>query len=295
MSLPPNQALVPKRSRPDGLLARYIAEVRRCERLDREEEIACAKRFAEGDQEAGRRLIQANLHIVLRMAFEYDQKLHDVLELIQEGNLGLMRALEKFDPTRDIAFSTYARHWIRAMILKFLVENHRMVKLGTTNASRKLFFGGNKVRNAIEQRGNEATDSKVAEELGISLEEYMAVKVQLAIPVHLDGERPDGRPWAETLAAAHAMSPETAAVESDLRHQIRACGEAFGATLASERDQAMWNERLYTDEEPVSLAELGRRYDVSRERMRQLEKRLKARARLFIEAELTEADSYLAA
>src|SRR5262245_64468669 len=122
-------------------MAAYMAEIRRIPLLTREEEDALARKFAAtGDPELARRLVTANLRLVIKIAHEYRQAHRNLLDLVQEGNIGLMQAVRKYDPYRGVKLSSYAAWWIRAYILKFILNNWRMVKLGTTQAQRRLFF-----------------------------------------------------------------------------------------------------------------------------------------------------------
>ena len=123
------------------LLAHYLSEVRRYSLLDPDEERRIALEYFErGAPEAAERLVTANLRLVVKIAFQYHRQWANVLDLIQEGNVGLVEALSRYDPYRGIRFSSYAQYWIRAMILRFLMDNFRLVRLGSTRNGRKLFF-----------------------------------------------------------------------------------------------------------------------------------------------------------
>ena len=125
----------------NDLLGYYLSEVRRYPLLEPEEEKEAAVAWYEdGDVQAAERLVTANLRLVIKLAFQYHRQWSDVLDLIQEGNVGLVEALSRYDPYRGIRFSSYAQYWIRAMILRYLMDNFRMVRLGSTRHGRKLFF-----------------------------------------------------------------------------------------------------------------------------------------------------------
>ena len=137
-------------------LQRYMAEVARHPLLTREEEHALAVKFREtGDQQAAYRLVTANLRLVVKIAHEYRRAAFSLLDLVQEGNVGLLQAVQKYDPFRGVKLSSYAAWWIRAYILRYLMDNWRMVKLGTTQAQRKLFFNLRKEQAKLQQEGFE--------------------------------------------------------------------------------------------------------------------------------------------
>ncbi|MEO0602600.1 MAG: sigma-70 family RNA polymerase sigma factor, partial [Myxococcota bacterium] len=146
----------PAGTRSKDLLNFYLSEVRRYPLLSAEEEKVYANRFVESegeDREAAERLVTANLRLVIKIAFQYHRQWANVLDLIQEGNVGLVEALSRYDPSREIRFSSYAQYWIRAMILRFLLDNFRLVRLGSTRAGRKLFFQLQKERDRLLREG----------------------------------------------------------------------------------------------------------------------------------------------
>src|SRR5205807_1615737 len=164
-------ALVPE-PKPSRSLARldplqlYIQDIRRYPLLSREEEHALAKKFVDtGDLEAARRLVTANLRLVVKIAHEYRRAHRNLLDLIQEGNVGLVQAVKKYDPYRGVKLSSYAAWWIRAYMLKFILANWRLVKIGTTQAQRKLFFNLKKEKDKLEQLGFDSSPKALAEAL----------------------------------------------------------------------------------------------------------------------------------
>ena len=143
-----------ERARVADPVERYLAEIRRYPILDRQTERGLTESFVEtGDPRIAVRLITSNLRLVVKIALEYQSPWLDLLDLIQEGNLGLLQAVRKFDPQRNIRLSSYAQWWIRAYILKFLMDNHRLVKVGTTQAQRKLFYNLQRERERLERQG----------------------------------------------------------------------------------------------------------------------------------------------
>src|ERR1700682_2609572 len=170
---PPSQTRLPvpvgrDLARADAL-QRYMAEVSRHPLLTREEEHELAVKFSRThDPEIAYRLVTANLRLVVKIAHEYRRAAFSLLDLIQEGNVGLMHAVQKYDPFRGVKLSSYAAWWIRAYILRYLMDNWRMVKLGTTQAQRKLFFNLRKEQERLLGQGFEAQPALLAEKLEVS-------------------------------------------------------------------------------------------------------------------------------
>jgi RNA polymerase sigma-32 factor len=268
-------------------LAVYMAETRRYPLLTPAEEHDLAVRLVEhGDNTAARRLIEANLRLVVKIAYEYRRAHRNLLDLVQEGNIGLMQAVRKFDPYRGVKLSSYAAFWIRAYILKFILNNWRLVKIGTTQAQRKLFFNLRKEREKLEQLGFAPTAALLAEKLDVSEQEVVDMERRLAAPeASLDapiGNDDDGaRSRLDYLPSDDR--PDQSVARSEFSELLRGKLEVFAAELEG-REQAIFRERWLTDE-PLTLQELGDRYGVSRERARQLEKRLLGRLRKYLESE----------
>jgi RNA polymerase sigma-32 factor len=252
----------------------YMQEVRRYPLLTPEEEHALATRLVEhGDSTAARKLIEANLRLVVKIAYEYRRAHKNLLDLVQEGNIGLMQAVRKYDPYRGVKLSSYAAFWIRAYILKFILNNWRLVKIGTTQAQRKLFFNLRKERERLEHLGFEPSTKLLAENLQVSEKDVDEMDRRLAAPeASLDAPMPgddDGSRSRLDFLPSEDARPDQAV--------------AFAATLEG-REQTIFRERWLT-ESPLTLQELGERYGVSRERARQLEKRMLGRLRKYLEAE----------
>lgn len=276
-------------TRKDDLLSQYLAEVRRYPLLDPEEEHKLAVRYAEtGDQEAASRLVTANLRLVVKLAFQYHRQWSNVLDLIQEGNVGLVEALSRYDPYRGIRFSSYAQYWIRAMILRFLMDNYRLVRLGSTRHGRKLFFQLQKERERLVREGLQPSTRALAEALEVPEEEVINVERHLQAPalsLHAPAGGAEGRPLSEVVQDTERRDPEGAVANSELGGVVRDKLNAFAATLTDERERAIWTRRL-TAAEPESLSDLGDEYGVSKERIRQVESRIKRRLKDFLIEEL---------
>jgi len=272
-------------------LSLYMSETRRYPLLTPEEEHALAVRLVEhGDHSAARKLIEANLRLVVKIAYEYRRAHRNLLDLVQEGNIGLIQAVGKFDPYRGVKLSSYAAFWIRAYILKFILNNWRLVKIGTTQAQRKLFFNLRKEREKLEQAGFAPTTALLAEKLDVPEREVIDMERRLAAPeASLDaplgsGGEDEGTRTRLDYLPSDDDRPDKAVEKNEFSELLRSKLEAFARTLEG-REQAIFRERWLTDE-PLTLQELGDRYSVSRERARQLEKRMLDRLKKYLEAEM---------
>ena len=274
------------------VLQAYLAETRKYALLSAEEERALAERYvADGDPLAAQALISANLRLVVKLAFQYHREWSSVLDLIQEGNVGLMEALKRFDPFRGVRFSSYAQYWIRAMILRFLMDNYRIVRLGTTRSGRKLFFQLQKERERLLEAGYVPSTLRIAENLDVPESEVILMDQQLSHPVrsiHAQVGKEDNRMLEETVSPEEQLGTDDAAAETEMGLQIQAELKAFRAGLKDKRERAIWDDRL-TATDPASLSELGRRFEVSKERIRQVEARMRSDLKRQLEMSLGDA------
>jgi RNA polymerase sigma-32 factor len=274
-------------------LSAYMAEARRYALLTPAEEHDLAVRWIEhGDLEAGRRLVTSNLRLVVKIANEYRRGYHQLLDLVQEGNIGLIKAVGKFDPYRGVKLSTYAGWWIRAYILKFILANWRLVKIGTTQNQRKLFYNLRKQQAALKAAGVDPTPERIASELDVSPEEVVEMQKRLAAPdqsldapLGTDDEGPTRTRL--DLLEDDTHGPEESVSQEEFKRLLGEKLRRFGAGLAG-RELEIFRERLMSDE-PITLQDLGDRWGVSRERARQLEKRMVTRLREFLQSELGDA------
>lgn len=275
----------------DDLLSYYLAEVRRYPLLDPDEERRLAIQYQEsGDPEAAHRLVTANLRLVVKLAFQYHRQWSNVLDLIQEGNVGLVEALSRYDPYRGIRFSSYAQYWIRAMILRFLMDNYRMVRLGSTRHGRKLFFQLQKERDRLIREGVHPSTLALSQALNVPEEEIVVVDRHLSAPalsLHAPASGEEGRPLADLVEDEDTLQPDELVERAELGDLVQRGLARFAATLTDERELAIWTERL-TAQDPASLALLGERFGVSKERVRQVESRLKKRLKEHLAQELGE-------
>ena len=271
-------------------LSTYIQEIKKHPLLTREEEHQLARQHVEeGDLEAARKLVESNLRLVVKIAYEYRRAHRNLLDLIQEGNIGLLQAVRKYDPYRGVKLSTYAAWWIRAYILKFVLNNWRLVKIGTTQAQRKLFFNLKKEKDRLEQLGVVPDAKLLAKSLDVSESEVVEMEKRLAAPdasLHapLGADESGTRTRMDMLFDQDGSRPDVDVEQSEFHQLLRMKLEAFADTLEG-REETIFRERWLTDT-PLTLQEIGTRYGVSRERARQLEKRLLGRVRTYLEAEL---------
>lgn len=274
-------------------MAAYMAEVRRHPLLTREEEKELAIRWVEhGDQEAAKKLVTSNLRLVVKIANEYRRGYQNLLDLVQEGNVGLIKAVQKFDPYRGVKLSTYSGWWIRAYVLKHILNNWRLVKIGTTQNQRKLFFNLRKQREALIRAGIDPTAENIAKELDVSTAEVVEMQKRMSAPdaslnAPLGSDDGGSQRTRMDLLEDEQGGPEDMVSGEEFKHLLHDKLRTFGATL-SGREAEIFGERLISDE-PITLQELGDRWGVSRERARQVEKRMVLRLRKYLQDELGDA------
>jgi RNA polymerase sigma-32 factor len=276
-------------------LSRYFAELRHHPPLDREEEHRLAVRLVEeGDLEAARQLVLANLRLVVKIAMDYRRAWTNVLDLVQEGNVGLLQAVKRYDPYQGVKLSSYAAYWIRAYILKYLLDNIRLVRLGTTRAQRKLFFRLNREKRELERQGFEVEPRLIAERLEVPESEVRDMEQRLLEPeLSIDAPvgREDGSASFGDFLAGGGPSTEGQVADTELRRVFLDKVHAFAETLTDPRDRQIVEQRILA-EEPKTLQELGDEFQVTRERVRQLEARLVSRLREYLKENLVDFEYY---
>ncbi len=255
----------------------YLREVGRFPMLKPDEEFSLARSVRDhGDSDAAFRLISSHLRLVVKIAMDFQRRwMQNVLDLIQEGNVGLMRAVNKFDPDKGIKFSYYAAFWIRAYILKFIMDNWRMVKIGTTQAQRKLFYNLNRERQKLIAEGFDPDAETLAERLGVETEHIVEMQQRLdASDMSLNTPVGDDSGGAVRMDFIPALGVgiEDSCAEDEMVNLLRDNIQTLLPSL-SEKELYILQNRLLTDD-PVTLREIGEKYQVTRERVRQLESRL---------------------
>jgi RNA polymerase sigma-32 factor len=284
---PRDRALVPS-----DPFRRYLAEIGKYPSLSREEEQELARRYREtGDREALFRLVTANLMLVVRVALSFRRAARNLLDLVQEGNVGLLQAIDRFDPEVGVRLPTYATWWVRAYMLKFLLDNVRQVRVGTTNARRRLLHNLREEKRRLEEQGFEVGPRLLAERFGVSEEDVREVgnalaahDVSLDAPVSEDDERSRG----EVLPSG-APDVEEEVARRELQERTQAALARFRADLG-ERERAILDERILA-EEPLTLQALGDRFGTTREAARQAEARLMTRLKSFLSEALGDLTS----
>jgi RNA polymerase sigma-32 factor len=275
-------------SRTDPLQA-YLHEVQRHPLLTPDEEKRLTTHYYESqDVRTAARLVTANLRLVVKLAYEYRRAYKNIMDLIQEGNIGLMQAVKRYDPYRGVKLSSYAAWWIRAYILRFILNNWRLVKLGTTQAQRKLFFNLNKEKAKLSAMGIEPTAAEIALRLHVDEKEVTEMDRRLSSgEASLDAPvgDPDGRSVSRLdLLPSNTSGPDVAYEKSEMGALVQERLARFRETLKG-KDVTIFDKRMAA-EDPLTLQELGDEFGISRERVRQLEARLTAKLRVYLQAEL---------
>jgi RNA polymerase sigma-32 factor len=275
----PSKDLVPITPKKDDPLGNYLQEISRYPLLNIEQERALVKSLNEsGDIEIAKKLVVHNLRLVVKIAMEYRSTWQNVMDLIQEGNIGLMKAVSKYDPEKGAKLSYYASWWIKSYILKFILDNFRLVKIGTTNEQKKLFYNLMREKNRLEAQGIAPDAKLISENLGVSEKAVVTMDQRLSSSgqeVSMDAPLRSGEDGGsrfgdflededEDLEGNVAQEQELGLLKENL--------EGFVEGL-KERDREIFKKRLL-NEAPLSLQAIGDQYGISRERVRQIEERL---------------------
>ncbi len=275
-------------------LQRYLHEISQFPLLSREETEELAFHYHEtSDPEAAYKLVSSNLRLVVKVAMDFQKYwMQNFLDLIQEGNVGLVQAAKKFDPFREVKFSYYAAYWIRAYILKFIMDNWRMVKIGTTQAQRKLFFSLNKERKLLESQGFKPDTKLLAQRLHVKESEVIEMSqrmdnwdVSLESPVREDSDdeqkdfMPHGGPSVEEVVAGREIRERMAEILDELQ------------TSLNDKEQMILHTRLLSDE-PQTLQDIADIFGISRERVRQIEVNLLKKMKKHLEQEVPDIRNF---
>ncbi len=275
-------------------MAAYLREVQRHPLMTAEQTHDIAFKFITSQDPAlAAQLVTSNLRLVVKIAYEYRRAYKNIMDLVQEGNIGLMQAVKRYDPYRGVKLSSYAAWWIRAYILRFILNNWRLVKLGTTQAQRKLFFNLRKKKAELVAMGIEPTDAEVAKRLNVPESDVAEMDVRLTSnEKSLDAPVGDaeGRSIAKVdLVPSGWEGPEALMADGELQALLKDKLAQFRKTLSGkDKELAIFDERLVSDD-PLTLQELGDRFGISRERVRQLEQRLTSKLRDYLRAEMGDA------
>jgi RNA polymerase sigma-32 factor len=275
-------------------LQRYLQEINQFPLLSKEETEELAVRYKEtGDAEAAYKLVSSNLRLVVKVAMDFQKYwMQNFLDLIQEGNVGLVQAAQKFDPYREVKFSYYAAYWIRAYILKFIMDNWRMVKIGTTQAQRKLFFSLNKERKLLESQGFKPSTKLLAQRLNVKETEVIEMSqrmdnwdMSLESPVREDSNDeqkdfiPHGGPSVEEVVAGREIKKRMYDLLNELQKSL------------NDKEQMILQTRLLSDE-PRTLQDIADIFGISRERVRQIEVNLLKKMKKYLEQEVPDIKNF---
>jgi RNA polymerase sigma-32 factor len=272
---------------PVTALQRYLAEVRLYPYLSKEEELRLFHEYrVQGSRDAAVKLIMANLRVSIAIASEYLHTGADHMDLIQEGNVGLMHAIKKFDPSKNVRFYAYAAWWSRAYILRYLLNNFRLVKIGTTQDQRKLFYNLKREKAKLEREGFAPDTKLLADRLNVRERDVIEMGQRLGNwEVSLDqpiGEDQEGS-LLDVLPSQQVPADEQLA-QTQLQTLFRAKLAEFIKTL-DERDEDILRNRILS-ETPLTLDDLGTKYSITKERTRQLEARIIKRLRDYVRKDI---------
>jgi RNA polymerase sigma-32 factor len=274
-TFPERRQLTSVRKKPG---ASYLDDVRRFAMLEKEQEYTLAKRWREHrDRDAANKLITSHLRLAVKVAMNYRGYGLPVSEIISEGNVGLMQALDRFEPDRGFRFSTYAVWWIRAAIQDYILRPWSLVKIGTTASQKKLFFKLRSVKNKIAalQSGDMHPDqvTLIAQRLGVADQEVVDMNRRLGgdsslnTPLRDEGETGE---WQDYLVDQSPSPEALVAVQDETDHQHKALVYAIG--VLNPRERRIFEARHLADD-PITLEDLAAEFNVSRERVRQIEVR----------------------
>ncbi len=276
----------------DQLLKQYIREVSQYPLLVPAEELRLARRLRdENDLEAAKQLVQANLRLVVKIAMEYRSATGNVLDLIQEGNIGLMKAVSKYDPDKGAKLSYYASWWIRSFILKYILDNFRLVRVGTTHAQKKLFYHLMREKNKLEAQGIDAQPKLLADKLDVKEQEVvemehrlggLGAELSLNAPVY-NADGGHDSTFVDQLRDGHTLADDELA-QDQLKAILASNLDAFKKTL-KEKELAIFRYRMAA-EEPATLQEVADIFGLTRERARQIEAKVIEKLRLFFKQKM---------
>ncbi len=273
---------LPVQASRDGLQS-YLRAISRFGMLKPEEEVEMARRVRDsGDPDAAFRLVSSHLKLVVHIAMDFQRRwMQNVLDLIQEGNVGLVKAVSKFDPEKGIKFSYYAAFWIKAYILKFIMDNWRLVKIGTTQSQRKLFYNLNKERQKLIALGFDPDSKTLAANLNVTESQIIEMEQRMdATDMSLDAPvNSEDASSASRMDYLPALGPgiEEVLANDEIAGLVQERLKSLLPRL-SDKELFILQHRLMTDD-PVTLREIGEKYDITRERVRQIEARLTQKIR----------------
>ncbi len=275
----------------------YLNDVKRYQLLTREQELELAIRANSGDSDAVYMLVNSNLRLVVKIVLGYKKVWRNwiqqnILDLIQEGNIGLMQAVRKYDPEKNVKLSYYASFWIKAHILKFIMDNWSLVKIGTTQAQRKLFFTLHKEKQKLISKGFNPKPKLISQETGISEREIVNMNQRIeGNDVSIDAPVKSGSDteWANFFREPGESAEERLA-KKEFKDLVQVKIVEFKKRL-NQREHDIFERRIFS-EQPATLRELGGFYEISRERVRQIEQAILKKLKKFLIREIPDMDLY---
>ena len=263
----------------EGGLGRYLQEIRKFPMLEPDEEFMLAKRYAEhADRQAAHKLVTSHLRLVAKIAMGYRGYGLPIGEVVSEGNVGLMQAVKKFDPERGFRLATYAMWWIKASIQEYILRSWSLVKMGTTANQKRLFFNLRRLKGRIQaiDDGDLKPEhvSEIATKLNVSEEEVISMNRRLSGDASLNApikaSEGDSGQWQDWLVDDHDSQEDVLIEQDELDTRRRMLARAMG--VLNDRERRIFEARRLS-EEPVTLEDLSSEFDISRERVRQIEVR----------------------
>ena len=258
-------------------IKKYMLEVNQYTLLTKEEEEYLIKRIKGlKDEKAAKKLLMAHLRLVVKIAFEYYNKYYvSLFDLIQEGNLGIIAAVKKFDPSKKARFSTYAQWWIKAYILKYLMDNYSIIRIGRSRVEKRLFYSLKKAREELRKIGIDPDNTKkLAEYMREDEKDVIEMSrrmkqgvISLDQPIARDSEKS-----LSDIVSADSVNVEKEVIKKDLDEKLHNKLKDFSRFL-NEKEYFIWKHRLLS-ERPWSLQKIGEKFEISRERIRQIEEKI---------------------
>lgn len=270
-------------------LETYLRELAQYPALSKEEEHELAVKYlSDKDRAAAYKLVTSNLWLVVKLAREYERAARNLLDLVQEGNIGLMEAVKNFDPYRGVRFPSYATWWVRAYIIRYLIANWRMVKIGTTQAQRKLFFNLKREKDKLEREGFYPAPKLLAEKLNVRESDIVEMEQRLGgSDTSLDAplaSEDGGEQTLHGVLTTEGDDVEAAVASREAQRIIAQAVDDFIGFL-NEREKFIFEQRILHGE-TTTLQEVSEKLEISRERVRQIEERLRKRLKEFMRERL---------
>jgi len=264
-------------------LSHFLAEIKKYPKLTKDQELEIAKKFYETkDLDSAYKLVQSNLWLVVKIARDYQRAAKNILDLVQEGNIGLMEAVKNFNPYKDVRLPTYASFWIKAYIVRYLINNWRMVKIGTTQAQRKLFFNLKKEVDRLESLGYSAEPKLIAQNLDVKEKEVIQMQQRLSKrDLSVDAPIGEGSSDYHSVLPSSQIDSEAALEKKQTSFYIKKAISEFKKTL-KEKQSIIFNSRMIS-ENKKTLSILSKELGLSMERVRQIENEIKLNFKDFIE------------